>query len=102
MEEFAEVFWDELGVLRGIEATVAVNESAIPRFHKARSVPFTLKEKVKDNYSSKCGKENWYQWIEAIGQHQLSWLIRRMGVSSGWHSSLTFICLYALAKSSLV
>ena len=29
MEEFAEVFRDELGVFRGIEATVAVNESVI-------------------------------------------------------------------------
>ena len=47
MEEFAEVFQDELGVLRGIEATVAINESAIPRFHKARPVPFALKEKVE-------------------------------------------------------
>ena len=47
MEEFAEVFQNELGVLRGIEATVAVNESAAPRFHKARPVPFALKEKVE-------------------------------------------------------
>ena len=47
IEEFAEVFRDELGVLKGIEATVAVNESAIPRFHKARPVPFALKEKVE-------------------------------------------------------
>ena len=47
MEEFAEVFQDELGVLRGIEATVAVNESATPRFHKARLVPFALKERVE-------------------------------------------------------
>ena len=47
MEEFAEMFQDELGVLRGIEATVAVNESAIPRFHKARPVPFALKERVE-------------------------------------------------------
>ena len=47
MEEFAEVFQNELGVLRGIEATVAVNESAAPRFHKACPVPFALKEKVE-------------------------------------------------------
>ena len=47
MEEFAEVFQNELGVLRGIEATVAVNELAAPRFHKARPVPFMLKEKVE-------------------------------------------------------
>ena len=47
MEEFAEVFQDELGVLRGIEATVAINESAINHLHKARPVPFALKEKVE-------------------------------------------------------
>ena len=47
MEEFAEVFRDELGVLRGIKATVAINESAAPHFHKARPVPFALKEKVE-------------------------------------------------------
>ena len=47
IEEFAEVFWDELGVLRGIEATVAINESATPCFHKPRLVPFALKEKWK-------------------------------------------------------
>ena len=47
IKEFAEVFQSELGVLRGIEATVAVHESATPRFHKARPVPFALKEKVE-------------------------------------------------------
>ena len=47
MEQFAEVFQDELGVLRGIEATVAINKSAIPHFYKARPVPFALKEKVE-------------------------------------------------------
>ena len=47
MEEFAEVFQDELGVLRGIEATVAINESATPRFHKVHPVPFALKERVE-------------------------------------------------------
>ena len=43
--EFAEVFQDELGVLKGIEASVTVVESATPRFHKACPVPFALKEK---------------------------------------------------------
>ena len=47
IKEFSEVFRDELGVLRGIEATVTVIESATPRFHKARPVPFALKEKVE-------------------------------------------------------
>ena len=47
MEEFAEVFQDKLGALRGIEATVAVNESAAPHFYKPHPVPFALKEKVE-------------------------------------------------------
>ena len=32
--EFADVFKDELGILKGIEATVTVEESAPPKFHK--------------------------------------------------------------------
>ena len=47
LEEFAEVFCDELGVLKYIEATVNIHESATPRFHKAHPVPFVLKEKVE-------------------------------------------------------
>ena len=43
----AEVFWDELGIWKEIEATVTVNESATPCFHKAHLVPFALKEKVE-------------------------------------------------------
>ena len=44
IKEFTGVFQDELGILKGIEATVAVNES---RFHKVRPVPFALKETVE-------------------------------------------------------
>ena len=47
IEEFAEVIQDELGVLRGIEATNAINELATPHFYKPHLVPFTLKEKVE-------------------------------------------------------
>ena len=32
--EFADVFKDELGNLKGIEATVTVEESAPPKFYK--------------------------------------------------------------------
>ena len=47
MMEFSDVFKDELGILKGIEATVTVQESATPHFHKPRLVPFALKEKVE-------------------------------------------------------
>ena len=45
--EFSEVFRYELGALKGIEATVTVKESTIPRFHKARPVLFAPKDKVE-------------------------------------------------------
>jgi len=47
MTEFADVFCDELEVLKGIEATVTVDESAIPHFYKLRPVPFALRKKVE-------------------------------------------------------
>ena len=49
IKEFAKVFQSELGVLRGIKATVVVHESATPRFHKARPFPFALKEQEEDD-----------------------------------------------------
>ena len=49
MTEFADVFKDELGILKGIEAVVTVLESASPRFHKPRPVPFALREQWKSN-----------------------------------------------------
>ena len=47
MIEFADVFKDELGLLKGIQANVTVDEAAPPRFCKPRPVPFALKEKVE-------------------------------------------------------
>ena len=47
MVEFADAFQGELGVLKGIEANVSVEESAVPRFHKARLILFALREKVE-------------------------------------------------------
>lgn len=45
--EFADVFKDELGLLKGIQASVTVDEAAPPRFHKPRPVPFALRERVE-------------------------------------------------------
>ena len=42
----------ELGLLRDIEATVTVEESAVPRFNKCRPVPFALKDKVEEALQS--------------------------------------------------
>jgi len=44
ISEFSEVFQDKFGGIEGNEATVTVKVSATPHFHKARSVPFALKE----------------------------------------------------------
>ena len=43
MTEFADVFKDELGILKGIEDVVTVQESASTRFHKPLPVPFVLR-----------------------------------------------------------
>ena len=44
MSEFSEVFKEELGVLKGNEATIELQPTAQP---KIRPVPFVLKEKVE-------------------------------------------------------
>lgn len=49
MAEFTDVFQDELGVLKGIEANVSVKESAVPHFHRVRPIPFALREKVEQH-----------------------------------------------------
>ena len=45
--EFSDVFKEELGVLHGIEATIELKPTAVPRFCKNRPVPFALKEKIE-------------------------------------------------------
>jgi len=45
--QFADVFKEELGLLKGIEATVNVDPSAVAKFHRHRPVPFALKKKVE-------------------------------------------------------
>ena len=47
VSEFRDVFKEELGILQGIEATIELNPTAVPRFCKNRPVPFALKEKVE-------------------------------------------------------
>ena len=47
MAKSSDIFKDQLGVLKGIEANIAIDDSAVPRFHKPRPMPFALKEKVE-------------------------------------------------------
>ena len=44
LEENREVFQNDLGELKGIQATLNTKSQATPRFHKARKVPYTLRE----------------------------------------------------------
>ena len=47
LQRYAEVFENELGEIKGMEARIDVNPQAQPRFCKARPVPFALKHKVE-------------------------------------------------------
>ena len=38
---------NELGCFNGPPVTLAVKENTVPKFHKARPVPFALKDKVE-------------------------------------------------------
>ena len=47
LETYATVFNSELGVLKGTTATIRVDPTAQPRFHKPRAVPYALKAKIE-------------------------------------------------------
>ena len=46
--DYSDLFEKGLGLLQGIEAEVAVEQAATPRFHKCRPVPFALRDKVEE------------------------------------------------------
>ena len=45
---YSEVFQDGLGSFKGYEATINVDSNATPRFYKARTVPYAMREKVEE------------------------------------------------------
>ena len=47
LDNYPDVFTDELGTVKGITATIHVNPEATRQFHKARPLPFMLRKKVK-------------------------------------------------------
>ena len=47
LDAYSEVFEDNLGMVNGVSAKIYVESTAVPRFHKVRSVPFALREKVE-------------------------------------------------------
>ena len=46
LNEYADVLCDKLGALNSMTAKLHVQPKAVPRFHKARPVPFSMKEAV--------------------------------------------------------
>lgn len=46
LKEYEEVFREEPGVIKGVKATLSLKEGAQPRFHRPRSVPYAIKDKV--------------------------------------------------------
>ena len=45
-DEYAEVFQDGLGTMKSFHAHLSLKESATPRFHRPRPVPFAIKDAV--------------------------------------------------------
>ena len=46
--EYNDLFKKELGLLRDMEADVAVEQTATPRFHRSRPVPFALRDNLEE------------------------------------------------------
>lgn len=44
--DFADLFRDELGTLKGVKVHLDIERDSRPRFHEPRSLPFALREKV--------------------------------------------------------
>ena len=47
LDKYPDVFAGDLGTVKGVEARIHIDSNATPVFHKARSVPFALREKVE-------------------------------------------------------
>lgn len=45
-EKYAEVFRGEMGVVKGVKAKIQLSEKSVPKFCKARPVPYALTEGV--------------------------------------------------------
>ena len=47
LETYSDIFKDELGTLKGTTASIHVDQSVPPKFYRARTLPYVLKEKVE-------------------------------------------------------
>ena len=48
LSKYDQVFQEGLGIFSGVEAHLEVDPEATPRFHKARSVPYAMRQAVED------------------------------------------------------
>ena len=48
LQRFTDVFKEGLGTLKGYEAKIHINPDVVPRFCKARTVPYALRARVED------------------------------------------------------
>ena len=48
LRKHTNLFSDEIGLITGVQATFNIDPSVIPRFMKARPVPYVLHQRVTD------------------------------------------------------
>ena len=53
-DEFPDLFKPELGCLKDFELEVKFKADAVPVFHKARPVPFALRERLRRRHRQRC------------------------------------------------
>lgn len=46
--ETVAVFQSGIGTLKHIKGKITLNENAVPKFHKARPVPYAIRQKVEN------------------------------------------------------
>uniref|UniRef100_A0A5S6QWN3 Peptidase A2 domain-containing protein n=1 Tax=Trichuris muris TaxID=70415 RepID=A0A5S6QWN3_TRIMR len=63
VDEFDDVFNRKRGAIIGYQATVHVQENAIPRAFKARPVPFAIRKQVEDEIHRSWMKRYWNRSI---------------------------------------
>ncbi|MGH0157174.1 UNVERIFIED_CONTAM: hypothetical protein FKN15_033151 [Acipenser sinensis] len=71
LEQAAPVFQDGIGTLKQIKGKIVITEGAIPKFHKARPVPYAIRPKVEMelNRLEDAGilsKVDWSPWATPI------------------------------------
>ena len=50
LDQYSEVFREELGTVRGVKAKIYIEPDTVPKYHKARSVPFAWRERIWCDY----------------------------------------------------